>query len=196
MTGPQNATSIKSLLFSRLVFLVFLLFLATPPILSQELNRHEKKILSIVEANHAQAVAFLEKSVNINSGTLNLPGVKEAGEQYQLAYQALGFETSWIEMPENINRAGHLIAEITGNKGKRLLLIGHLDTVFEKDSPFQKWESDGNEVKGPGVADMKGGNVVMLFALKALQQANLTQRNSDHCDAAWRRGECWQTTHH
>ena len=127
----------------------------------------------MVESNHLEAVAFLEKSVNINSGTLNLAGVREAGNQYLKAYKDLGFETTWLEMPAEINRAGHLMAERRGTAGKRLLLIGHLDTVFEKESPFQKWELEGDLAKGPGTSDMKGGNVVMLFALRALHEANL-----------------------
>ncbi len=54
--------------------------------------------------------------------------------------------------------------------GVRVLLIGHLDTVFELDSPFQRWERlNRDRAKGPGVTDMKGGNVVMLQALAALQ---------------------------
>src|ERR1043166_6719511 len=67
-------------------------------------------------------------------------------------------------------RAGHLIAEHKGNgRGKRMLLIGHLDTVFEPDSPFQGWKRTGDIAEGPGVGDMKGGDVIILAALKAMQ---------------------------
>ena len=81
--------------------------------------------------------------------------------------RGLGFATRWIPMDE-VNRAGHLFAEQQGNRGKKLLLIGHLDTVFERTSPFQRFQRQGTTAKGPGVEDMKGGNVVMLYALKAL----------------------------
>lgn len=137
---------------------------------AQKLNRHEKKILSIVESNHTKALEFLEKSVNLNSGTMHLEGVIATGKQYMEAFSALGFSTTWIEMPAGVNRAGHLIAENKGFKGKRLLLIGHLDTVFEKDSPFQKYQPMDSLATGPGTSDMKGGNVVMLYALKALHE--------------------------
>ena len=129
--------------------------------------------MSIIEANHTSSITFLKNSVNINSGTMNFNGVKNTGAQYLKAYQDLGFETSWIDMPQEVNRAGHLMAEHKGSKGKRLLLIGHLDTVFEENSPFQIYEPMDSLAKGPGVADMKGGNVVMLYALKALHQAGV-----------------------
>jgi glutamate carboxypeptidase len=70
-----------------------------------------------------------------------------------------------------MKRGGHLIGEIKGKKGKRLVLIGHIDTVFEPDSPFQKWEQKDTIAVGPGTNDMKGGNMVILYALKALQEA-------------------------
>lgn len=147
--------------------------LVVNPIWSQKLNRKEIQILSIVESNHARALEFLEKSVNINSGTMNLEGVKAIGKQFMEAYNALGFKTTWIEILPDVNRAGHLMAEYKGSKGKRLLLIGHLDTVFEKDSPFQDYEPMDSVARGPGAVDMKGGNVVMLFALKALHEAGV-----------------------
>ena len=65
----------------------------------------------------------------------------------------------------------HPCAE-TGKCGKRMLLIGHMDTVFEKSSPFQSYTVKGNIGTGPGTNDMKGGLVDMIFALKALQAAD------------------------
>jgi glutamate carboxypeptidase len=68
-----------------------------------------------------------------------------------------------------VQRAGHLVCERKGTHGKRVLLIGHMDTVFERDSPFQKFERTGDgKATGPGTSDMKGGLVIMLGALKAL----------------------------
>lgn len=138
---------------------------------AQELSETEQRILDRIEANHAEALEFLETNVNINSGTLNLDGVRKVGERYIQAFDELGFETSWIPQ-DKVNRAGHFFAEQKGNSGKKLLLIGHLDTVFEPDSPFQKFEMLNDSVaKGPGVNDMKAGNVMILYALKALKEA-------------------------
>ena len=98
----------------------------------------------------------MEKVVNINSGTLNQRGVKEVGEVFGTAFNQIGFETEWIEMPEDMNRAGHLFASIDGDKGKKLLLIGHLDTVFEENSPFQTFERFNDSMAYcPGANDMK-----------------------------------------
>ena len=140
---------------------------------AQRLSRTEKKIVDKVKAMDEAAIDFLEKVVNINSGTMNLDGVRKVGAEFDTAFQAISFNTEWIEMPEEMNRAGHLFARIQGDKGKKLLLIGHLDTVFEADSPFQTFERDGDMAYAPGGNDMKGGNVVILYALRALHELNL-----------------------
>ncbi len=93
-------------------------------------------------------------------------------------FQAIEFDTRWIDMPPKMNRAGHLFASKKGSKGKKLLLIGHLDTVFEADSPFQNFEIIDGNVYGPGANDMKGGDVIMLYALKVLHDLKLLDKAS------------------
>ena len=145
---------------------------------AQKLSRTEKKIVAKVNSYEQEAIDFLEKVVNINSGTMNLKGVKAVGQVFNDAFQAIDFETRWVEMPAEMNRAGHLFASINGNKGKKLLLIGHLDTVFEADSPFQTFERKDSIAYAPGGNDMKGGDVVVLYALKALHELNLLKDTS------------------
>ena len=145
---------------------------------AQRLSRTEKKIVNKVKTMDKASIDFLEKVVNINSGTMNLEGVRKVGSEFDTAFQSIGFSTQWIEMPKEMNRAGHLFARIQGDKGKKLLLIGHLDTVFEANSPFQSFERDGNIAYAPGGNDMKGGNVVILYALKALHELNLLKETS------------------
>jgi glutamate carboxypeptidase len=141
---------------------------------AQKLNKTERKIVQAVKNLNGESLLFLEKVVNINSGTLNQKGVKDVGNVFSNAFQEIGFQTQWIEMPDTMNRAGHLFASIDGKKGKKLLLIGHLDTVFEKNSPFQTFERINDSMAyGPGANDMKGGDVVVLYALKALVNLNL-----------------------
>ncbi|WP_228027986.1 M20/M25/M40 family metallo-hydrolase [Costertonia aggregata] len=141
---------------------------------SQKLSRTEKKLIATVEKNNSEAISFLEKVVNINSGTLNTKGVKQVGMVFKDAFEDIDFKTTWIEMPAEMNRAGHLFAETTGKKGKKLLLIGHLDTVFEEDSPFQTFKMvNDSTAHAPGGNDMKGGNVIILYALKALYENGL-----------------------
>jgi glutamate carboxypeptidase len=141
---------------------------------AQKLSRTERDILATVSRNAPEALKFFEEVVNINSGTLNLKGVREVGDTFSTAFSEIGFSVRWIDMPEEMNRAGHLFAEHTGTKGKRLLLIGHLDTVFEENSPFQKFEQINDSIAhAPGGNDMKGGDVIALFALKALHENGL-----------------------
>lgn len=152
--------------------LVILFFCAQLP--AQKLSKVERKLVKTIEINNPEAITFLENVVNINSGTLNSKGVKEVGMVFKNAFENIDFETSWIEMPEEMNRAGHLFAETEGKKGKKLLLIGHLDTVFEENSPFQKFERVNDSIAhAPGGNDMKGGDVIVLYALKALHANGL-----------------------
>lgn len=126
----------------------------------------ERRITSEVDARAAEAIDLLERAVNINSGSMNFDGVREVGVLFRQEFDALGFETQWID-GTSWDRAGHLIARRDGS-GPRLLLIGHLDTVFEPSSPFQSFDREGDRAQGPGVVDMKGGDVVIVHALKAL----------------------------
>lgn len=130
----------------------------------------EREIAAWVDAHNGEALTLLERVVNVNSGTQNFAGVREVGAIFRAAFDRLGFRTRWVDGAA-FKRAGHLVAEHPG-KGPKLLLVGHLDTVFERDSPFQKFQRvDANTAKGPGIIDMKGGDVVILQALAALAAA-------------------------
>jgi glutamate carboxypeptidase len=138
---------------------------------SASVTSQERSIAAFIDAHDAEGVALLEKVVNINSGTGNHDGVREVGKVFRAEFDALGFKTTWVDGAA-FNRAGHLVAEHPA-PGPKFLLIGHLDTVFEKDSPFQKFQrTTGTLATGPGVIDMKGGDVVILQALKALKSVN------------------------
>ncbi len=134
-----------------------------------QLSDMERRIVTAVKERSPAALALLERSVRVNSGTLNPEGVREVGAIFRAELDALGFATRWIDMPPEMQRAGHLVATREGRQGKRLLLIGHLDTVFEKNSPVIPWDPRGDRVRGQGVSDMKGGDVVMVEALRALK---------------------------
>ncbi|MGH8195741.1 MAG: M20/M25/M40 family metallo-hydrolase, partial [Woeseiaceae bacterium] len=132
------------------------------------LSDAERQLSEAVDSRQPEAMALLEEAVNINSGSLNLPGVKKVADLFSRSLAALGFEVSWLD-GAGFGRAGHLVAR-HGDTGPHLLLIGHLDTVFEPDSPFRRFERiEGNRAKGPGVIDMKGGDVVIVEALAALK---------------------------
>ena len=157
----------------KFLMLLFLTLVIGQGVYAQKLSRVEKKIVKSVEANNQDAIDFLIKVVNINSGTMNHPGVKEVGMAFKEEFDKIDFESTWYDMAE-VDRSGHLFSETKGNKGKRLLLIGHLDTVFEADSPFQEFKMVNDSIAhAPGGNDMKGGNVIILYALKALHDNGL-----------------------
>ena len=136
------------------------------------LNPDERALAASIDAHNGESLALLERVVNINSGTQNFEGVREVGRVFGAEFERLGFQTRWVDGAP-FKRAGHLVADHPGT-GPRMLLIGHLDTVFEKDSPFQKFERiDDRTARGPGIIDMKGGDVVMLGALKALHSVGV-----------------------
>ena len=139
------------------------------------LTNEEQALVAYVDAHNAEALSLLERAVNINSGTQNFAGVRAVGKLFSAEFEALGFATRWIDGAP-FGRAGHLVAE-RARPGKRFLLIGHLDTVFEPDSPFQKFERlDERRARGPGAIDMKGGDVIIVQALKALKASGTLDR--------------------
>ena len=138
----------------------------------------EQALRAAVDADQAHAIALLERLVNQNSGSLNLAGVTAVGKMVRAELEPLGFDVQWIDM-QATGRAGHLIATHAGNgRGKRILLIGHLDTVFEADSAFQRFVRNGDSATGPGIADDKGGVVIIVAALRAMHAAG-TLRDAD-----------------
>jgi glutamate carboxypeptidase len=155
---------------------------------AQGLTKEEKQVMAWIDAHMPQAIELLKESVNINSGTLNIEGVKKVGALFAKEFEKAGFATEWVAMPDSIKRAGHLVASRRASaaatfskqkSGKRLFLIGHLDTVFEPDmqaNPFTMLND--STATGQGVNDMKGGDVVVIMALQALEQAGLL-KNTD-----------------
>ncbi|MDI6623338.1 MAG: M20/M25/M40 family metallo-hydrolase [Brevundimonas sp.] len=151
------------------LILTALLCLALPGAAMAQATPAEQTMMQVVEREHDRHIALLERLVNQNSGTLNLPGVRATGEMVRAELEPLGFAVRWVDMSET-GRAGHLVATHPG-RGRNVLLIGHLDTVFEVESPFQTFERDGSRAVGPGIGDDKGGVVVIIAALRAMQAA-------------------------
>ena len=132
----------------------------------------EKALVAHVTTHQNANLELLEQLVNVNSGTMNFEGVRKVADMLKPRFEALGFKVTWVDGTP-FGRAGHLVATRPG-RGKHVLLIGHLDTVFEPNHPFQRWQRvDQNIARGPGAADMKGGIVVGLAALTALRDQKL-----------------------
>ncbi len=166
---------------NRVVVILFSAILCTTSIVSAQtqLNAIEAKIGKAVEEHWKATLDLLQQSVNINSGTYNIKGVRAVGEIYAKELRALGFTVEWVSLPDSMQRAGHLVAYRKGSQGKKLFLIGHLDTVFEPDmppNPFTKLND--STATGQGINDMKGGDVMIIAALKALHQHNLLDKTT------------------
>lgn len=141
---------------------------------AQNLSPLEQKIVDAVNNKMAYAEALLKESVNINSGTLNIAGVKKVGDVFAREFTKAGLTPEWVSLPDSLRRAGHLVATRKGTKGKKLFLIGHLDTVFEPDMPPNPYQRlNDSTATGQGVNDMKGGDVVAIIALQVLEEMGL-----------------------
>ena len=160
-------------------FFLIVCLLVSVQLNAQKLSKQEKQIIDEINKGMPQTMYLLEQLVNINSGTHNIEGVKNVGLILKKEFDNIGFTTEWISLPDSIKRAGHLVAHTKGTKGKKLILIGHLDTVFEPDmepNPYKKL-NDSTET-GQGVNDMKGGDIIILSALKILYKLGLLKNTS------------------
>lgn len=144
-------------------------------------------LLSAYDGREAEMFAMLQRVVNQNSGSLNREGIAAVRDFFRKELEALGFSCAVVpggtmemlhapERKETLHFGDHLVARLDSGRGPRILLNGHMDTVFEPSSPFQKLTRLGNIIHGPGTVDMKAGIVAMIYALKALKAAGLLDR--------------------
>jgi len=166
---------VRALLGRQALALVAIAVSSTASSQAPSLSPTERTIVTAVDSHNRDALALLERIVNINSGTMNFAGVRQVGDILRAQFDSLGFKTRWVDGAA-FHRAGHLVAEHPG-PGPKILLIGHLDTVFEPSSPFQRFQKlDDSTARGPGVIDMKGGDIILLYALRALRDARMLDK--------------------
>lgn len=149
------------------------------------LSSQEEALVAWIDEWQHLILEELELHVGMNTGTDNIEGLDQYRNYLQAELDKLGFTTQ-IHSSEPISVlscaatqveiADHLVASIKGKSKKRVLLNGHMDTVFSKEDEFQTLTifEDGT-LTGPGVADMKGGIVIMLYALRALKIEGLLE---------------------
>lgn len=150
-------------MFSRLAACLLTLTAVTA---AAPLTETEQKIAAAAEAGMAAFAGELEAHVKISSPTEDHAGVRRLGAWFEAEFAKLGFAARWSPIPE-AKRSGHVVAERRGTRGRRLLLIGHLDTVL----PAGEFRIENGRAHGSGTNDMKGGNLVLLHALRALHAA-------------------------
>jgi len=146
------------------------------------LNSQESAL--VAQAAAAPMRAQVEQWAAINSGTGNLLGLAEIASHLADALADLPGVLRHVDAaPEEsispdgrvraIQRGQHLHLCVRPQANRRILLTGHMDTVFPADHPFQALrEIEPGVIRGPGVADMKGGIAVMLAALAAFEKSN------------------------
>lgn len=150
--------------------IMLLIALFALPVAAKGLDENERRMADWIDAHTEEAIALLAETVNISSGTMNHEGVRAVGRVMQRELDALGLDSEWIDMPEEMGRAGHLFGRKLDGSSKKFVLIGHLDTVFEAADGFDGFARDGDVGNGPGIDDMKSGNVIIVYALKALRE--------------------------
>jgi len=114
-----------------------------------------------VDTIYDDMLAFLVKIARINSGSSNLEGIVQVISLCGPMLRQQGFAVEMLE-------GRHLVARRGGSLGPRVLILGHMDTVYEKGHPFSDVAFHGNILNGPGVGDMKGGIAVALYGLYCL----------------------------
>jgi glutamate carboxypeptidase len=133
---------------------------------STALDAQEQSMADWIEAHSEASLRDLERLLAIDSPTENHAGQREAARFFEERLEPLGFVSRWVDQSDTTGRAGYLEAEHAGSKGKRILLLGHLDTVLPASDIYR----EGERLHGSGADDMKGGDMVILAALQALQQ--------------------------
>jgi glutamate carboxypeptidase len=136
----------------------------------------DRSIVTWLDDRFEQQIEMLEELVNTNSSTLNFDGVRRCAALMEKPLHDLGFSVQWIDQRGVCGRAGHLVAEHPGTVGPKLLLMGHLDTVHPEKGAFQHLKRYPQRLVGPGVEDMKNGDVVLIQSLRALDAAGLLEQ--------------------
>ncbi len=141
------------------------------------------ELLSFLRANQQTMVAQLHQFCDINSGTGNLPGLMDMHRALREAFAPIADTMESHNLPpiSTFDMSGNTILQTCGNilhirkrpnLKRRILLNGHMDTVYGSTHPFKTLTYiNDNRVNGPGVADMKGGLIVMLQALTAFEES-------------------------
>src|SRR6266550_8139658 len=162
-TGNRVAFSVP-MKPSSLATILPILSLVAAPLGAQSLDRQEQRLRATIAAAREEQISYLQRVVDIPSSTLNFEGVRKVGALFRASLDSLGFTTTWVAVPDAVGRAGHLVAEHRGKAGAvRMLLIGHLDTVVEPPPGGANWVREDSVARAVGGADMKGGDVVILY---------------------------------
>lgn len=141
------------------------------------MNEVYQKISDYIDVHHDEMVETLKHLVNLEGHYTEKERVEAAMDYYRGLLAEEGFTFKHQEVAPN--RAGVITADLGMDRpGKPLLFSGHFDTVFRAGSwgVDQPFHTDGEKMYGPGVIDMKGGDVIALYAIKALNHIGFDER--------------------
>jgi glutamate carboxypeptidase len=127
-------------------------------------------VSDFLTASHAAFLSDLATLVNVDCGTHNKAGVDYVGEWISARCAAWDWEVERFPLPEY---GDCLVARLLGDGAGHILLMGHMDTVYPDGTAVARpMRFEGPKIIGPGICDMKGGLLVGMYALRALQAAN------------------------
>ncbi len=126
-----------------------------------------------LQEREAEFLDDLRALVNIDCGTSNKIGVDAVGRLFRDRLQAAGFELTEFPLSEY---GDCCLATLNGNGRARILLVGHLDTVYpDGTAAARQMQIEGRRIVGPGVSDMKSGLLAGLYAVRALRHFGLNE---------------------
>lgn len=160
MTGPGNSIRLKTMKGQSMRRLI--------PLKTQEMY------LDFLKSKEDESLAKLREMVSINSFTQNPQGVGRVGKLCEEIFAPLGFKGKYIPA-EGPEYGDHLLLNREGRSKKNILLVSHLDTVYTEEEEYQNsfsWREEGDRIYGPGIADIKGGTVMIYSVLEALMVQN------------------------
>ena len=134
------------------------------------MNPYREQICAYIDAHRNEMIEKWRDFVNVEGRFTEKEDVEKAQDWFQAELEANGFRT-WT-VPAANDRCGMLLGVLGEERGTApILFAGHLDTVFSKgafgcENPFR---IEGNKAYGPGVIDMKGGLIMALYIVKALE---------------------------
>lgn len=147
-----------------------------------------KELIALIQSTHQSQIEMLHQFCVINSGTTHLAGLSLMAQALSNAYEPIADQIELKKLPRIslVNLQGDHEEQLYGDAllirkrphlKRRILLSGHMDTVYPEHSSFQELRYiNDNQINGPGVADMKGGLIVMLHALKAFEHSDVAQQ--------------------
>lgn len=125
---------------------------------------------TFLQSKEEHMLTLLEKLVNIDSGSTNKEGIDKIGKELSKIYEDLGF---LVETIHETNHGNHLLIKHKKANDPKIIVVAHMDTVFKKGTAKERPFAIKDGIAfGPGVIDMKGSHVALIYALKALVHNN------------------------